>query len=372
MALLILSVIFIALTPLFVSSYENIFLAGQKSTALYKSQGIIDGQIVTYVYGSSDTLNLTFPNGTHEIWGRKLDVSLLTTFLPEPLARIRYVAVGNAKTILTSPDGESWTDNTPADFSYDLRGVVWGGSSPKKFVAVGTFGTILLSDDGELWTRVHDSGYTLNGVVWASTEGQRMFMAVGENGTVVTSTDGYAWDTQYVGTENLNSVAFAETDLLGTAYFVVVGHNGTILTSEDSVNWILYQNSAWGNLRSVAWSGDMFIAVGDSGTILTSVDAENWTEHGGVGSPLQSVAWGRGIIIAAGADGKIFDLTDPYAPIERYSDGSELKGVTWSYNKYVAVGSSGTSGRILASDDGVFWEIQTVPAGYELFGVAGR
>ena len=371
-AFFVLTIIITALTPLFVSSIDHIFQAGQKSTSLYQSQGIIDEQIVSYVYGTSDKLNLAFPESSHEVWGRKLDVSYLTTFLSEPLTRTRYVAVGDSKTILISPDGLSWADKTPAGFSYDLRNVTWGGTSPKEFVAVGTFGTILVSNEGDTWDLVHDSGNDLNSVTWGSTEGLRMYVAVGQGGTVITSTDGITWNTQNVGTENLRSVAFAEIDDIGTAYFVIIGDNGTIITSQDGFTWTTLQNPLWGNLKSVKWCSNMFITVGDNGVVLSSPDTVNWTEHSGIVSDLQSVSWGRGKALTASSDGRIYDITNPDAPIQVHSDGSVLRGITWSYNKYVAVGSSVATGKVLASDDGVNWYLQTVPETNHLYDVAGR
>jgi prepilin-type N-terminal cleavage/methylation domain-containing protein len=372
MALLILSIIIIALTPLFSMSFKHIYLAGNKSVTMYESQGVIDEQLAVYTYGTSDKIDLTFPSGSHEVWGRRLEVNSLKTFLSEPLARTRYVAVGDAKTVLTSADGVSWENKTPVDFTYDLRAVTWGGSSPKKYVAVGTFGTVITSDEGSAWTRVHDTGYHLNDVIWGSTEGLRLFMAVGQNGTVVTSLDGTSWNTQFAASDNLNGVAFAEVDDIGTAYFVVVGNNGTIMTTQDGSSWTSYKDPLWGTLNSITWGNDMFIVVGENGIIITSDDGQNWNVYYPLSNHMTCVSWGRNKALATTTDGKIFDITNPVSPIEIASDGSShLRSVTWSYNKYVAVGSSVSTARVLSSDEGDIWVPQSITAP-SLYGVAGR
>ncbi|MBV6342128.1 hypothetical protein [Candidatus Magnetobacterium casense] len=60
-----------------------------------------------------------------------------------------FVAVGDKGTILTSPDGVTWTKGTFTAKDW-LRGVVYGNNT---FVAVGDKGTILNSPDGAAWTK---------------------------------------------------------------------------------------------------------------------------------------------------------------------------------------------------------------------------
>ena len=56
----------------------------------------------------------------------------------------RFVAVGNGGTILTSPDGSTWTTQASGTAQSLLSGVAWSGS---RFVAVGYGGTILTPTD---------------------------------------------------------------------------------------------------------------------------------------------------------------------------------------------------------------------------------
>lgn len=60
-------------------------------------------------------------------------------------ANCTFVAVGEGGTILTSPDGATWTVRSSGT-SHSLGGVTYGN---KTFVAVGDSGTILQSDPVE-------------------------------------------------------------------------------------------------------------------------------------------------------------------------------------------------------------------------------
>ncbi len=102
----------------------------------------------------------------------------------------------------------------------DLNSVAHGSGL---FVAVGERGTILTSPDGVSWT-ARASG--TDEWLWGVAYGNGRFVAVGGGGAILTSPDGVTW-TQRTSLE--------KSDLLSVAYgnglFVVVGSVGTILTS---------------------------------------------------------------------------------------------------------------------------------------------
>jgi hypothetical protein len=98
------------------------------------------------------------------------------------------------------------------------------------FVAVGPYGTILTSPDGVSWTR-RTSGTSswLSGV----TYGNGLFVAVGMSGTILTSPDGVTWTARTSGTEQLALRRdLRERPLRGGG-----GQDGAILTSPDGVSW---------------------------------------------------------------------------------------------------------------------------------------
>lgn len=124
------------------------------------------------------TVSTTAPNGNQ---------LLAATF-----GSSKFVAVGDAETVVTSPDGSTWTAQSESEVG-DLQGIVWSGS---QFVVVGfdssaTGSVILTSPDGVTWTSraVSANNRSLNAVTFGRSE----YVAVGGFGTIVTSLDGVTW-----------------------------------------------------------------------------------------------------------------------------------------------------------------------------------
>src|SRR5438094_693224 len=99
----------------------------------------------------------------------------------------RFVAVGNAGIILASADGITWTNVNSPFTNTILYGAAYGGGS---FVAVGYwsiesgFSTILTSPDGFTWTeRTPGSVQTL----WGAAYGDGQFVVVGDQSTILQS-----------------------------------------------------------------------------------------------------------------------------------------------------------------------------------------
>lgn len=104
----------------------------------------------------------------------------------------KFVAVGDAETVVTSPDGTTWTAQSESEVG-DLQGIVWSGT---QFVVVGfdsstTGSVILTSPDGVTWASRAVSAH--NRSLNAVTFGQSEYVAVGGFGTIVTSLDGVSW-----------------------------------------------------------------------------------------------------------------------------------------------------------------------------------
>ncbi len=288
------------------------------------------------------------------------------------LSRVTYgkgifVAVGATGTILTSPDGITWTPNTAGIASY-LGGVTYGSGT---FVAVGYTGTILTSPDGVTWTS-RSSGITadLRGV----TYGNGIFVVVGNDysstppvyGPILTSSDGVTWTSRTSGIYS----AFLEVTY-GNGIFVAVALSEDILTSPDGITWTQQRitrttanavttpirKTSPGNppLRGVTYGNGIFVAVGDAGTILTSPDGITWTpRNSGTSYFLSGVTYGEGSFVAVGnigppsTWGTILTSPDGVTWISRNSGTTAfLRGVTYGNSTYVAVGDHGT---IIQSD----------------------
>jgi hypothetical protein len=178
-----------------------------------------------------------------------------------------FVSVGDPGTILTSPDGNSWTQRTSGISKY-LYGVTYGN---RLFVTVGDSGTILTSSDGNSWTQ-RNSG--ISKYLYGVTYGKGLFVTVGLSGTILTSPDGTTWTQRNSGTSDL---------LIGVTYenglFVTVGESGTILTSPDGTTWTERTSGTPEYLIGVTYGNGLFVTVGYLGTIFTSTDGTSWTKR---------------------------------------------------------------------------------------------
>lgn len=71
-------------------------------------------------------------------------------------ANALYVAVGQAGTILTSPDGATWTSRAGVNAAHNVLGVAYGAG---KFIAITDAQTIVTSPDGVTWTEAAGPAY---------------------------------------------------------------------------------------------------------------------------------------------------------------------------------------------------------------------
>jgi len=151
-----------------------------------------------------------------------------------------FVAVG-AGSVVTSSDGYHWTaeqpprarDADPLDFlrensplrghfrrpDLDLKAVAFGSG---RFVAVGDAGTILTSTDGKMWERETRTNPTLS--FQHACFGDDLFVLVAKGGKTVVSVGPNGWGLRETPTnEDLHGVAW------GHGGFVTVGQNGLVL-----------------------------------------------------------------------------------------------------------------------------------------------
>jgi hypothetical protein len=264
-----------------------------------------------------------------------------------------FVVVGDNGIILTSPDGETWTQRTSGTSS-TLLGVCYGNDT---FVAVGA-DIILTSSDGVMWTsKTLDTVLNFKSVKYL----KNIFIAVGIGlgraigGVVFTSPDGITW----TGGEAASPACVLEGVDYGNNTFVTVGHylidgDYVIRTSPDGITWT---GDTWGHdvvLMDVIYGQNTFIAVGfqvrDSmGYILTSPDGINWTSRtSNTSSFLDGITYGNNMFVTVGSEGTILTSPDGITWTTRTSGtNSELLGVGYGDDTFVAVGADGA---ILQSD----------------------
>jgi len=127
----------------------------------------------------------------------------------------KYVAVGAGGTLQTSTDGNTWLAGT-SNTASTLNGVAYAASTttdggityggPATFVAIGNSGTLVTSPDGTTWTaQTALTSSNLNAITYG-----RQFVAVGDSGIIYTSTNGTnstSWNLATTpGTTNLHAV----------------------------------------------------------------------------------------------------------------------------------------------------------------------
>jgi hypothetical protein len=119
-------------------------------------------------------------------------------------------------------------DTRTSGTTNNLTSVTYGNGL---FVTVGDSGTILTSPDGKTWTeRTSGTGHNL----WGVTYGNGTFVAVGYAAIILSSTDGIIWtntSVAQIGTKVLNKITY------GNGLFVTVGYRGVSHGSSDGITW---------------------------------------------------------------------------------------------------------------------------------------
>ena len=197
----------------------------------------------------------TSPDGRD--WTRRT-ATFTTTFSSIAAGPALYVAGSSGATLYTSPDGTTWTSRTFAP-AFPVRGAAYGNS---RYVIVGDTGNIRHSTDGLTWTAA-TSGVTthLLAVGWWEDVG---FLATGNAGVILNSTDGLTWQQRESGvSENIGAIA--KTPI---GYVAAGGVQGTLLVSLDGISWSLSAVPLDRTVRGLAASASSIIAVGDGGATL--------------------------------------------------------------------------------------------------------
>jgi hypothetical protein len=281
----------------------------------------------------------------------------------------RIVAVGNTATIFAGdynytstnpnpPGVTAWTQATsiPAGFASDLSAATFSGSL---FIALGTDGSILTSPDGNTWTAaasVRSSGAggpRMNSIAFGLVSGATMYVAVGDGGSIFTSTDLITWIPAAASntTNDLYNVSSPN------GFFVATGANGTLLTSADASTWTPQSLTTSRALRgatygtgSAAGASAQYVVVGDSGTIVTSTDGTTWSlRPPPLPQDLRAVRFGTRFV-AVGQGGAVVYSDDAInwslSSVPGFPPGSpapDLASIIFTPGMYLAVGASGAN-----------------------------
>ena len=253
-----------------------------------------------------------------------------------------FLAVGASGTLLTSPDGTTWTSRTSGT-SNNLRSFAFDGN--RTGVVVGFSGTILSSTDGITWTpRTSGTSKNINNVAYGNSK----FIAVGDNGTTLYSSDGITW-TDWPSNCGANDNESLWDVAYGNSTWVAVGDNGSIYTSDES-SCTKRTSGTTVEFNELIYGDSTFVAVGNNGTVLTSNNGTTWTSRtSGTTNNLYGGAYynygGYKGISLVGASGKTLYFTDNYTSLTAWAAPSmtnNLFGFVRGGSTWVYVGSSGT------------------------------
>ena len=356
--------------------------------------GVTFGKGIFVAVGSNHAINYTILSSFDGVtWSeRKRGDYGPGVYGSSPLSRLNAVAFGNdifvaagdpASLIITSPDGEEWTETPGTLYSAGDRvnGIAYGNGT---FIAAGNIyanpgAAVLISSDGVMWNQQKTNDYGPNGI----TYGDGRFVTVGGGyysqyserygtyyRTIGILPAGQIWsserrDVPYV----LNAVAY------GSGTFVAVGTSGMILTSSDGVDWLEQTSIMTYELNAVARGNGTFVAVGGGklpsgdyySTILTSPDGTNWADKSSGNLWVKTAVFGNDTFVLEGvnSDGcEIHSSTDGVNWAVRLHCGS-IFGIEYGNGIFVALDSGG----ILISPDGVSWTTSPVPSlliGYKI------
>jgi hypothetical protein len=266
-------------------------------------------------------------------------------------------ASGTAGTVVTSPDGLSWSvaDSGTAN-------ILWGGTRVgSELLLSGQEATVIRSADGASWSAVPtfpvptDSTAAPRPFLWQlASDGDRV-VAVGDFGAILSGTLA----------DGLNAMPSPTDEILrGAAVaggrWVAVGSGGDVLFSDDGLRWRLGKAPTTVDLRGVAFAGGRWVAVGDQSTAISSEDGKRWQiEVSAMPCALLGLARRGGRFVSVGGGGRI--LRGNGSDRWRRSDsptGADLYGAAQGGGTFVAVGSDGT---IITSEDRRDWTLRESP-----------
>jgi photosystem II stability/assembly factor-like uncharacterized protein len=290
----------------------------------------------------------------------------------------QYVAVGDNGTILTSPDGQTWTSQVSGT-SNNLLSVTYGNGqylavSPcqnlKNSLKIAYYWWVptLTSRDGTTWTgnTCSTNGPMAGNSTVSYCNGQYVLVlqvGSGSSGMIFTSSDGSTWNFCKGGLFMFYSVTF------GNSQYVAVGTGqyypgwATIDISSDCISWFGDTSGASNSstLNFVTNVNGQFVAVGTSGSVLTSSSGTTWTNQAsGTSNNLNSVTYSSGQYVTVGSGGAILNSPDGINwAIDSSGTVHNLNSVaTDGSGRYVVVGDSST---ILISSSTAVKPVQTTP-----------
>jgi len=235
-----------------------------------------------------------------------------------PWARTPVMAYGNGRFLAisqtenglrreawTSPDGEVWTPQSDPVLTDSAGfGLTVVNAPSILFAGVGQgtgpgfSGAVVTSPDGQSWTRRSSADYYGLGSL---AYGNGQFVAVG-GGKVRTSADGLTWTARSANLDPLESIGPV---VFGNGKFVALGHAAMskfTLTSSDGATWTRHGGlPTTASLGSMTFGDGSFVLYGNA--VVTSPDGVNWTVRPCPLTSLAAMAYGAGRFVGVNFGG---------------------------------------------------------------------
>ena len=214
----------------------------------YRANAPSDRALAAYSDNGTNWTTVNLPSGTAQLWGIDFGAG-------------RFVTIGDAGTIFSSPDGETWTAATTG-VATTLRAVTFADD---RFVVVGDAGRVFTSADGLTWT---NRSLPTSANFWGAARYNQTWYAIA-GATIYSSADGATWSR--VTGSSIPAIGTYQAATVGGVYLVGT-NNGSIEFTENFQSWSTLQLDATSGvqLRSAAQGQGVIVVVGTSGDIFTA------------------------------------------------------------------------------------------------------
>ena len=248
-----------------------------------------------------------------------------------------YVAVGQSSTILTSPDGVTWTSRSSPVTINVIDDVAFANGV---FVAVGLSSSpIIYSTDGITWSA--GSG-TSTGAVKGVAYGNSKWVAVASGAVYISTNNGVSWTAtiSIAALNNATSLSFAN------GYFVATTSTPTLVRSSDGLTWTDVTPSGAGQFVDITFARPYYVALDVTGQIFISEDGTSWTKtRDADGDTWKTITSGDGMMVAvassSGGDNVITSINGTEWIRRSGIPNYAWNGSGFGNGLFVAVGDSG-------------------------------
>lgn len=197
-----------------------------------------------------------------------------------------FVTTGASNTILTSPDGVTWTARIPSPISASWRGLADNGTD--LLVTVGSGGNYASSTDGISWTSALAAGGTTSmwGVEWVPAHSLFFATNLSFSSVIIRYWDGSApWQAPSIETSTTNgelySVAFVGARVLVTG---AAGRAHYSDTPTSAASWVKATTGTSETLHSMTANGYIYVFGSNGASRVSTDNGVTWNAGPAIGT----------------------------------------------------------------------------------------